>query len=226
LSRYQVSRCLAGITKPSLPVFFALVDALSGRLPELVAHWVDIERIPALVARHRATEAARQCAYTQPWSSAVLALIDAGKNSVERRTPSGKALARFEPADTLCRELGSLLDISPETAANALVALAAAGIIRSRRGQLHIEAPLLTDTRQDPEAARRLRRHWASVSANRLAAPQPNDLFAHNVFAVSRQGYDTLRDMQTRFYQSARAVIKESEPSEVAALMVLHLMAW
>jgi len=42
------------------------------------------------------------------------------------------------------------------------------------------------------------------------------------VFGVSPQGYAQLREMQAERAQ----LIKDSEPSEVAALTVLHLLAW
>ena len=224
LSRYQVSRCLSGATNPSLPVFFALVDTLSGRLPELVSNWVDIARVPALLDRHRANAAARQCAYDHPWSSAVLALIDTGRNGLGPQPPGSRD--PFHVMSPLVQEMASVLHLPLQTAADALRALQQAAIIRVKDGQLSIEGPLLTDTRRDAESAQQLRRHWALVSAERLSRPGPEDLFSHNVFSVSRKDYDRLLEMQTRFYQDARAIIKESQPSEVAALMVLHLMAW
>jgi hypothetical protein len=32
--------------------------------------------------------------------------------------------------------------------------------------------------------------------------------------------------MQAAFYQSVRSLIKDSTPSEVAALLLVHLMVW
>jgi hypothetical protein len=116
--------------------------------------------------------------------------------------------------------------VAPDTVERALGALQQAGILRQSRGRLLIEAPLLTDTRRDPESAARLRRHWAEVATQRLAAPRADDLFSYNVFAVSRADYARLRELQTAYYQSARSLIKDSAPSEVAALFILHLMTW
>lgn len=224
LSRFQVSRCLSGATKPSLPVFFALVDALSGRLAELLSYWVDMQEIPALLERYQADAAARECAYAHPWSSAVLAQIDAGRNVLHKGTHGSDE--PFHSASTLAQEIATVLNVPSPIVSDSLHALQRAGVIRVQEDRVTIVGPLLTDTRRDPEGARQLRKHWALVSAARLSAPQADDLFSHNVFAVSREDYAKLVVMQTRFYQDARAVIRESQPSEVAALMVLHLMAW
>lgn len=224
LSRFQVSRCLSGGTRPSLPTFFALVDAMSARLPELLSYWVDMQQVPALSERYQADAAARACAYAHPWSSAVLALIDAGRNALGQ--PTHGAADPFDPANALVQEIATVLNVPSSVVSESLHALQCAGVIRVKQGRLAIEGLLLTDTRRDPEGAQQLRKHWALVSAARLSCPQPTDLFSHNVFAVSREDYAKLLEMQARFYQDVRAIIKESSPSEVPALMVLHLMAW
>jgi hypothetical protein len=68
--------------------------------------------------------------------------------------------------------------------------------------------------------------HWARVSADRLRQPGPSDLFSHNVFAVSREDFAVIRQMQTDFYKRLRAVIAQSTKSEVAALITVHLVSW
>jgi hypothetical protein len=73
---------------------------------------------------------------------------------------------------------------------------------------------------------RALHAHWASASLARLEVPAAADLFSYNVLALSRADYERVRRLQFDFFQQVRALAAESEPSEVAGLMVLHLMQW
>jgi hypothetical protein len=127
------------------------VDVLTGRLPDLAAQWVDIERVPSLAARHRQQEAARNCAYRLPWSGAVLALVD-----VEPRPPSRRAfVARAARA----------LELSSDEVERAVAALEQAGALTSRGSRLHVTGGLVEDTRRERDKARELRAHWAGVAA-------------------------------------------------------------
>ena len=224
LSRYQVSRCLSGETAASLPMFFQLVDAMTGRLPELVSLFVDIREIADLWPRYHAHETARLCAYQHPWSSAVLALIDVYSSSIHAASniDSDRSIETVLPVTQMAARLGA----SIEEVTLSIRALQESRIIGIHQGRVRIVAPLLTDTRSDPDRAAKLRQHWSAVSHHRLQQPQPGDWFSHNVFAVSREDFARLRDLQTEFYQRARALIAESRPSEVAALMTLHLMSF
>ncbi len=223
LSHYQIRRSLAGITRPSLPVFFELVEAMTGRLAELVSLLVDIRHVPALLPRYLAHETARRCAYEHPWSSAVLALIDVVAASLA--LPVGREGHRIRdvlPTARMAAQLGT----SEEQVVRSLEALEDAHIVRLANGQVLIDAPLITDTRRDPERAANLRRHWSLVSLERLNQPRAGDSFSHNVFAVSREDLAQLKNMQAEFYQRARALIADSKRSEVSALMLLHLLSF
>jgi hypothetical protein len=46
------------------------------------------------------------------------------------------------------------------------------------------------------------------------------------VFSASRADYTRLRQLQRDFFQQMRAIAVASEPSEVAGLMLLHLVQW
>jgi len=211
-SRYRVSRFLGGQTRPRLPEFLALVQALTGRLPELVAQLVPIERVPALLSAHQQMQASRQAAFVQPWSSAVLALL-----ATSAYRPPARA-----SATALARTLG----IPPEVALECLTLLRKAGVLASRRGRYQVRSSLVVDTRNNPGGALALREHWARASYARLAAAREADLFSYHLFAVSRADHARMRQLQLDFFQQLRAIAAESQPSEVAGLLTLHLLQW
>jgi DNA-binding phage protein len=76
LSRFAVSRYLKSQAEPRLPDFLRLVDALSARLPDFLAAFVDPESLPSLTKQWRQLQAARRSAYDLPWSHAVLRVLE------------------------------------------------------------------------------------------------------------------------------------------------------
>lgn len=215
LSRFQVARCLSGQTSAALPTFFALVEAMTGRLAELVAALVNIEQVPSLLPSHHRQEAARTCAYAHPWSSAVLALLDT--STAARKPVSDTALRK------ICEPIAASLGISLQTAIDCVSALMRAGVLD---GRLALEGALRVDTRREPHHAAELRRHWAAVGAKRLQQPGADDLFSFNVFALSRADYEIARQLQLEFFRRVQALAAASTRSEVAALLTVHLTLW
>jgi DNA-binding phage protein len=215
LSRFQVTRCLSGETSPSLPVFFALIDALTGRLPEFVAALVPIDRVPALMAAHRRQEAARTCAYAFPWSSAVLALLD----TVDRRAEREPSSRRPECAAGIAQRLG----VSAQVVEDCIEELIRAGVLGP---ELLPRNALRVDTRREPTKAVELRMHWARAGLERLARPEARDLFSFNVFSISREGYEQIRQLQLEFFRRVQALVGESSTPEVGALLTIHLTRW
>ena len=210
-SRYRVSRFLAGATRPRLPEFFAFVEALTGRLSELCAALVDIEQVPSLARTHRQVLASRQAAWTQPWSSAVLALLASGGIAPTRASPVSDSRAccrsRARWRGNACCCCGGR---RARCARRSL-----RGALRARRRHAH-----------QPGRCARLRRHFAQVGYARLDRAHDADLFSYNVFSVSRADYQKMRQLQLDFFQQMRALAAASEPSEVAGLMTLHLLQW
>src|SRR5262249_55425807 len=132
-SRFAMARWLNGAAQPRLPDFFRCVDALTGRLPDLVAALVPIETVPSLLARHRARRPARRVAFDAPWSEAVLRVLD---------TNDYQALATHDDEFVALR-----LGVRIEVASAALRVLEAAGVIRLERGLWRQDRPLSVDTR-------------------------------------------------------------------------------
>lgn len=208
-SRHQVGRWLRGDADPRLPELLALLDAMTGRMPDWIAAFVDAAQVPAVVARANAQRRAGRLVFERPWSPAVLTFVaTAGAEGV---SAPAVATALGCPAE----ELGSTLD-----------ALVDAGLLQRRGDALVLEAPL-TSTAQGSEADRRaLRAHWARVALERTAAPGPGDLTGFNVFAVSAVDLERIRERYRAFYREIRSLVADSEPPEVAALLLVHLIDW
>ncbi len=209
LSHSKLSRIFSGVSGVRLTDFFALVQATTGRLTDLIAALVDVKAVPDAAAIHERVEASRALAFAEPWTSAVLALLE-----VQAYHSSRQDSALF---------LAERLRIAPTVVERCLDKLASAGLIQKRRGKYRILQALTIDTR-DPERASLLQRHWAAASTERLASPKARDLFAYNVFSVSQADFGRIRELQKQYFRELRAIVAGSEPAETAALLTLHLV--
>lgn len=199
LSRQQVGRALRGDADPRVPELLLLIEAATGRVADWVAALVDIGSVPALAARVSLARSVRRLAFEEPWSPALLALLDA-RPAADPETLASEALG-LAPAE-----------------ARALVAAVerAGGLDAAIR-----HAPLTVDVASTAEEHRRLRVHWARVGAERVASGVEGDVFSYNVFAVSRGDLARIRELQRAFFREVRSIVAGSEP-EVAALLTVH----
>lgn len=211
-SRYAVSRWFRGLAKPRLPDFMRLVDAISGRLPEWVAHFVPIEAVPSLSERYRAAEAARLLALEIPWSEAVLRLLE---------TQAYQALPEHTPG-WIARALG--MEAGEER--RCIDALIAAGAVTREARHLAVRGPTTVDTRGGAAALHRLKRHWCQVASDRLPAPREDELFAYNVISVSRSDLQLIREKLSMTFRDIRSIVAASKPEQVAAVVNLQLMVF
>jgi DNA-binding MarR family transcriptional regulator len=212
ISTFKLSRILNGKTGVNLADFFVLVRVMTDRLSDLIAVLVDITEVPSVALVHAELEASRALAFSDPWTSAVLALLET-KDHLSGQQPS---------AEFLSERLG----LDAATVDRALGGLASAGLILERAGKYSVRRALTIDTRGHPEATLRLRRHWARVGAERLASPGPRDLFAYNVFSISRADFERIREREQQYFREARAIIAASTDSEVAGLLTVQLFQW
>ena len=90
-SRSSLTRWLAGTSHPRLPDFLGLVDAITGRVPELVAELVPIGEVPALAARYESVRAAKRLALDEPWTEALLRLLEIDEHVASRVREPGYA---------------------------------------------------------------------------------------------------------------------------------------
>lgn len=212
-SRYAVARWLAGDTRPRLPDFLRMVDALTGRLSDLVAELVPIESVPSLVARHAERRASRHLAFDEPWTEAILRILETAAYQQRSRHERGWVSRRLE--------------IPLEVEERCLARLEAAGIISQDGDEPYRPAADLTvDTRADPEGTRKLKAHWAELALRRSTQPREGDLVSYNVVSVSREDLERIREAHIRYFHEVRQIVSASEPIEVAALVNIHLLSW
>jgi transcriptional regulator with XRE-family HTH domain len=209
-SRFAVARWLSGEAQPRLPDFFELVDAITGRLHDLVAELVPIDAVPALLPRYRAATAAKRLAFEEPWTEAVLRVME---------TVAYQALSTHEDG-FVAERLG--IDRGHEQ--RCIEQLVAAGILRKEHDRYAVSGALSVDTRADPEAVRQLMEHWSAVALSRFGAGQKTDLFAYNLLSVSHADLSRIRELLRGAYREIRSIVAASQPTETAALINLHLV--
>jgi len=213
VSRYAVSRWLKGSTRPRLPDFLRVVDLLTDRLSDLVSELVPIEAVPALADVHRERHASRTLAFEQPWTEAILRLLE---------TRAYRQLPAHLPG-----WLADRLEIPRDVEERCVQGLAAAGVIaRDPAGRWTPVGALTVDTRADPEGTLRLKHHWASMGVKRATSPHEGDLVSYNVVGVSRADLERIREAHVRYFHEVRQIVAASEPVEVAALVNIQLMTW
>ncbi|MEZ4236903.1 MAG: DUF4423 domain-containing protein [Myxococcota bacterium] len=211
-SRYAVARWLAGETRPRLPDFLGLVDALTSRLSDLVAELVPIEDVPALLDAHRQRHASRRLAFDEPWVAAVMVLLE---------TRGYRALGEHRDG-WLAERLGVPLEVERR----CLDRLVEAGLVaRDRRGRYQTREALTIDASADPTGTMRLKAHWAALGPQRAVAPHPGDMVSYNVVAVSRADLERIREAHVRYFMEVRSIVAASRP-EVAALVNVQLLTW
>jgi transcriptional regulator with XRE-family HTH domain len=212
LSRFAIGRWLSGQRHPRLPDFFRLVDAITARVPELVAELVSIAQVPELIARYERAERARRLAFEEPWTEVILRVLE---------SPQYRALPEHVEG-----YIAERLHIPRERERRALMRLSEVGLIRwdgERYGDLR---PLTVDTHGSLEAQRALRHHWAEVASERTIKPGPDDLCGYNVFAVSSADYAAISERLRAVFGEIRSIVAASEPADRICLLNLQLMRW
>lgn len=213
LSRYSVSRVLSGHSQPRLPQFLALVDALTQRADELIDLWVGIEQVPAVEGRFRRMKAAREAINERPVCLAVMCLLD---TQALRRKPRSEQHA----------ELSRVLELPNSEVDECLRLLSDGGVIAEQEGRYQPVGALTVDARTNRAREQAVKGYWANVAAERALEPRHNDVCSYNVFSISHEDYGRLRGLQRDFYRGARALIAASEPTELAGLLMVQIVAW
>lgn len=211
-SRYAVSRWLAGQTRPRLPDFLRLIEALTSRLSDLLVELVDIECLPALAEAHRQRHASQRVAFDEPWVSGVMCVLG---------TDAYQALGRHVPG-----WIADRMGFPVEVEQRCLQRLEQVGLIARRgRGTYRIRDELTVDTRTHPEETKRLKAHWAALGLARATEPRPGDMVSYNIVAVSREDLERIREAHIRYFMEVRSIVAESTP-QVAALINIQLLTW
>jgi transcriptional regulator with XRE-family HTH domain len=211
-SRFSVARWLNGTSKPRLPDFFRLVDAITGRLPEWVAELVSIERVPSLVPRFRAAASAKRLAFELPWTEAVLRILETSGYRQQRASRS--------------TYISSCLDIPVPEVERCIQQLQIAGVIERRGAKYILKRQMVVDTQGGQQALHDLKRHWSQVAAERLRAPREADFFAYNLISVSSADLVRVREKLIAAFREIRSLVAASQPEESAALINLQVVSF
>lgn len=212
VDRSTLARWLDAKTEPRLPDLLRLVHITTQRLLAFVECFADPGTLPSTRDVWRDLEAQQRLAYDAPWSHAVLRALElCGYRRLPRHCD-----------DYVARELG----ISAEQAASYVSELAAAGQISWDGTHYELSRVLTVDTRKDRSGDLRLKEHWGRVSVERLAEQAaPSDaLFSYNLFAVSSEKLEKIRQLHLEYYDAVRALVDESASADQVVLMNLHLL--
>ena len=206
-SRHQVRRWLTEEAVPKLPQFFELVQAITGRLPDLVGELVAIDEVPSLREQYAQLQAARRLAHDQPWTEAVLRLLE---------TQEARKLDYDVPT------IAERLNISEALAERCLSQLVSAGIVQRTPHHCRVVSTLSVDTK----ALGQLKAHWSNVARQRVLAPQQGDVFCYNVLACSKQDVERISSLLLATYRQIRSIVANTPSEEVAAVVNLQLVGW
>lgn len=208
-SRFALTRWLNGKADPTLPELLTLIELFTRRLLDFVAAFTDPDTLPSVRAPWRRLQRARQAAYAEPWSHAVLRALELDEY---------KSLVRHEPG-WIARRLG----ISDALERSSLDVLERSGQISSVGGRYEPTEIQAVDTRADPERARELRARWASVGVERLRSGAEG-LLSYNLGMVSRADMKRLEALQRAHYRQVVNIIAESSPGECVMLYAAQLL--
>lgn len=206
-SRFAVSRWLRGEAEPRLPDFLRLVEATSLRGLDFVATLADPSRMPSIAAAWSELQQARRAAYEMPWSQAILRVLEL--EGEDAHVPGA---------------IAERLGISAEEEERCLDMLERTGQVR-RAGERYVVANVqAVDTRQNPDAGRRLKGFWSRVALDRLERDDEG-LFSYNLFTVNEADYQRLRELHLAYFRELRSIVAESTPSERVVLANVQLLA-
>jgi transcriptional regulator with XRE-family HTH domain len=210
--RGTVARWLAGKTEPRLPDLLRWVDKATNRLLDFVALFVDPAQLSTARNAYKALLAQRELAYDAPLTHAVLRALE-----VERY----RRLPRHQPG-----VIAELTGIAPEVEEACLARLARAGQIRRYRGRFVVRQVLTVDTRGLPAKNLALKRYWAELGLSRLSrSGQGRSLFSYNLFAVSADAFERIRNEHIDYFERVRSIVAESRGADRVVLLNQQLIA-
>jgi transcriptional regulator with XRE-family HTH domain len=212
INRNTVARWLAGETEPRLPQLLAFVEATTQRLLDFLGEVSDPLELPSVAEAYRDLQRQRGLAYSRPWAHAVLRGLELEQY---------RALPRHQPGFIAAR-----IGITLEEEEACLEALLSAKQLRRRGGRYEVRRVLAVDTREDPAGNLALKRHWFEVASEQLERRGvPGDgLASYNLFAISEQDYERVREAHLDYYNRVRAIVSESREASRVVLTTIGLL--
>jgi transcriptional regulator with XRE-family HTH domain len=230
VSRFTVGRWLSGAGKPKLDEFLRFVDALTGRVHDWVSELVPIEAVPSLKPRHERAHAARRLAFEEPWTEAILRVLETNAYAARPLHCDSELAASLGIDERVVRRCLDRLEEAGIVARNAAAPNAVTRNVGAR-GHYRVTGNLSVDTRAAPLELGKLKQHWLRVgleraSLERTEQSSPEDWLAYNVISVSHLDLERVRLRLSQAFKEIRAIVAASEPSESAALVNLQLVHW
>lgn len=211
-SRFQIGRWLKGDSRPRFPDFLRLVDGITGRASDLVAELVDINKVPALLALHTERSAAKELAFVEPWTEAVMRLFE---------TDGYLTLPNHDPVWVAQR-----LDISEELVDRCISRMVKAGVVKFDKKHFRVVDKLTVYTGSNQERVLRLKEHWSEVGHARLQKAEPDDWFGYNVMSLSQSDLDRVEALLKNTFNEIRSIVATTPTEETVALAQLSLVRW
>jgi len=212
VDRGTLSRWIKGSTEPRLPEFLMLIETTTQRLLPFIELFADPAQLEATREAHADLVAQQKLAYELPWSHAVLRALEL---RAYRDT-------KHHVAGVLAAQLG----ITLEDERRYLSELERSKQIRWNGRHWELARVLTVDTREQPEKNRQLKLHWSAAALARLRANNAPEsaLFSFNLFAVSDQGLQRIRELHLEYYDQVRSIIEQSTHADQVVLMNLQLL--
>ena len=207
-SRFAVARWLKGQAEPRLPDFLRLVSALSLRVLDFVARFVDPATLHSTRQPWRRLESARTLAWASPWAQAVLLALELADY---------QALPGHDGA-WIARRLG----LGQAEAEGALRLLQRSGQVAWRGRHLAPVVVQSVDVRR-PSSGTQLKEHWSRVGLERLVAGAAGT-WTYNLCTVSEEDLAKIQELQRAHYRAVRAIVAESGPPERVVLLNLQVV--
>jgi DNA-binding phage protein len=209
LSRFALSRVFSGKSEPRLPDFLRIVEASSLRVLDLIQVLVDPTELPSIADAFRMLEAARSVAYDEPWTLAVIRVLE-----LEAYRASRQSSITF---------IATRLQLQRPVVERCLLLLERSGQIRAEGRRHRVVAGSALDTRHDPARARMLRKWWVERALERFGEGDDR-IFSYSVFGVSERDYQRLRELHRAYFRELRAIVAASEPVERVVLANIQLL--
>jgi len=192
-SRYAVGRWLNGGTRPRVPDFLRLVEALTGRVTDLVAELVPLDQVPALAPLRARSEAIRRLQQDVPWAGALIMLVQ----SVPYRD-----LPAHRPG-WLARRLG----IPIEEESRSLQLLEAANAVTWDGTRYRAQDMLDLHAHRDDDGLE----HWHDLTSKRMGSPGTDDRFSGMVFLTDDEGYARVQEAVRKALQAVGTPVSAAE---------------
>jgi transcriptional regulator with XRE-family HTH domain len=209
--RVAVGRWLKGQTEPRLPELLALVDVLSPRLLDFVAVFCDPAKLPSAARAWADLVAQRSIAFDEPWSHALLRALELDAYAQLPKHEAGV--------------LGRAVGLSEAEEKRLLEQLGACRQVTRKDGRWINSRVMAVDTGGRSKEAERLKQHWANVALARLRDGRLGDgLFSYNLFVVSNEDYEQIRQLHLRYFNELRAIVQNSTKNDRVVLVNQQLV--